>query len=110
MPFTFCSAKNLKEAFSTTIYHDYPNEVWDQLIKLYNSQGGIEFKFLDLLAELDPYGVKEFADQELSNLILLLKQLSTTVHDIKTKDFLTSLKVFCEEIQKTGNKLVALGD
>ncbi|MBE9918436.1 hypothetical protein G8C92_31095 [Paenibacillus donghaensis] len=110
MPITFCSAKNLKEAFSATLYHDFQNEVRNQLINIYNSQKDNEFKFLDLLVRLDPYGVKEFTYQELSDLIILLKQLITTVHDIKTKDFLTSLKVFCEEIQKTGNKLVALGD
>jgi len=59
---------------------------------------------------LDPYGDKEFAGQELSNLIHLLEQISKTVHDNDTKDFLISLKDFCEEIQKTGNKLIALGD
>ncbi|MBE9917129.1 hypothetical protein G8C92_24215 [Paenibacillus donghaensis] len=107
---TFYSAKNLKEAFNTTIYHDFQNEVRNQLFNIYNSQKGNEFKFLDLLVKLDPYGVKEFTDQELSNLILLLKQLITTVHGNKTKKSLISLKVFCEEVQKTGNKLVALGD
>lgn len=81
-----------------------------QLIKLYNSQEGNEYKFLDLLVKLDPYGDKEFTDQELSNLIILLKQLITTVHDNKTREFLISLKVFCEEVRKTGNKLIAAGD
>ncbi|GGI11524.1 hypothetical protein [Gottfriedia solisilvae] len=115
MSLEFCISNTINGAAYADRYVAFEDELHDYLIKeekFYVRQKIKEFKRIDLILGLDPYGDKIFNEQEIIELIKICEYITNNYkkdcNDLKI--FSKELKELCLDALETGKKIVAAGD
>lgn len=108
MAVTFYVANDVKEALIST-----ESLYFDEELQAYLYDRKSEFllgNHVDILIELDPYGDKVFADDDLRDLLGTCRYLKEAVELEELQLFAGRLYLLCESALQKRKNLVALGD
>lgn len=107
----FCIANTYKEAAKSQTYVKFDEKIHQFLFRKEQGTG----RKLSLLTNLDPYGDKLFAQQEILELVticdfLLSEYRKGDILDQKIRKFAKELKLLCGDALNQGKQIFAAGD